>query len=184
MKGEDMGKKFFEHFLGKLRLSTGEDSTSLKREQVDSLREILNEINNLPPEQARYLAAFAFILFRVANADAYISDDETHEIENILQNWGRLSESQALLVSQIAKSQNILFGGTENFLVTREFKDTTTPEQRIHLLNCLFAVAASDDSISSIESDTIRIISKELGLEHQDFIQARQKFLDKLEALK
>ena len=46
-----------------------------------------------------------------------------------------------------------LAGGTENFLVTREFKEIATREQCRELLDCLFAVSAADDSISGVEED-------------------------------
>ena len=37
--------------------------------------------------------------------------------------WTRYSaEAQAILVAQIARNQSLLYGGTEDYLVTREFK--------------------------------------------------------------
>ena len=39
---------------------------------------------------------------------------------------------------QIAKSQAVLFGATEDFLVTRQFRVMSTPEQREELLHCSF----------------------------------------------
>jgi len=56
-----------------------------------------------------------------------------------------------VLVVQIAKTQATLFGGTENFLVTQEFNRMATVEQKLSLLQCLFAVAAADKVISSVE---------------------------------
>lgn len=47
----------------------------------------------------------------------------------------------------------------------------------------IFAVAASDESITNQESEEVRQIARELGLEHQDYIAARQNFLHQLEAL-
>lgn len=179
-----MVKKFFESFVSKLKEASSPEKQSSNKEEVESLKQILDELDHMDPEQARYLASFAFILFRVAYVDRHVSDEESQAILTILQKWGDLNESQALLVAQIAKSQNVLFGGTDNYIVTREFKEMSTPEQRGHLLDCLFAVAASDDSISSLESDTIRMITKELGLSHEEFIAARQQFRDKIEALK
>jgi hypothetical protein len=34
-------------------------------------------------------------------------------------------------------------GGTEDYLVTREFREISTPAQRRELLDCLFAAAAA-----------------------------------------
>jgi hypothetical protein len=36
---------------------------------TDTVRRIVGELEALPPEDARYVAAFAFILARVAHAD-------------------------------------------------------------------------------------------------------------------
>jgi uncharacterized tellurite resistance protein B-like protein len=95
-----------------------------------------------------------------------------------------LPEHQAILVVQIAKTQATLFGGTENFLVTEEFSKMATPEQKLALLRCLFAVAAADQVISSVEDREIRLISDELLLRHDDFIAVRLQFSKYLGVLK
>lgn len=89
-----------------------------------------------------------------------------------------------MLVVQIAKTQATLFGGTENFLVTNEFKDMATLEQRLALLDCLFAVAAADKVISTVEEREIRLINDELQLTHDQFIATRFKFREYLAVLK
>ena len=89
-----------------------------------------------------------------------------------------------MLVVQIAKSQNRLFGGTESYLVTREFKEISTPEQRAELLDCLFAVSAADDSISATEENLVRQIASELGFTHQQYVLARSAYSDKREVLR
>jgi uncharacterized tellurite resistance protein B-like protein len=83
-------------------------------------------------------------------------------MERLVMEHGGLPAEQAILVVQIAKSQNILFGGTENYLVTREFKKIARREEQIALLHCLFAISASDESISTVEDNEIRKISREL----------------------
>ena len=153
-------------------------------QETDTVRKIVNKLDQMPPEQARYIAAFAYILSRVARADMNISAQEVAEMERRVMAVGGLSEDQAILVVQIAKTQATLFGGTENFLVTREFDNMATREQKLDLLHCLFGVAAADDSISEAESHTIRQISRELQLEHEDFIRVRSEFRDKLAVLK
>jgi len=181
-----MADNFFEALKTKFgkAFSTQDKQSDYKKEELDSLKSIMDELDHLPTEEARYLAVFSFILFRVAYADSHVSEEELNKIESLIVGFGGLSKSQAALVAKMAKSQNILFGGTDNFLVVREFKQMATQEQSYQLLECLFAVAASDDSISSLESDTIRMTSKELGIEHQEFIAIRSGFRDKLEALK
>lgn len=149
-----------------------------------SIRKIIEELEHLPEAEAKYLAAFAYILGRVANADLDISSEETGKMEEIVSGFSEVTPELATLVVQIAKSQNILFGATENYLVVREFKKISDPGQKEGLLHCLFAVAGADDEITSLESDEIRRISKELGLSHGEFIDIRTHYLDKLSVLK
>ncbi len=149
-----------------------------------TVQRIARELESLDPARARYLAAFAYVLGRVAYADARISDEETDKMREIVQLLGHLPASQAALVVEIAKHQVRLFGGTENFLVTREFRDIATPEQRRELLECVFAVSAADDSITTAEDSQARQISRELGLSHDEYLAARSAYLDQLEVLK
>jgi uncharacterized tellurite resistance protein B-like protein len=97
---------------------------------------------------------------------------------------GGLSEDQASLVVEIAKSRNLLFGGTENFLVSREFERMADRGQKMGLLRCLFAVSAADESISVAEDNEIRRIANELKLEHRDFIAARTAWRQHLAVLR
>jgi uncharacterized tellurite resistance protein B-like protein len=150
----------------------------------ETLRRITRALEEMDPEKARYVASFAFVLSRVANADLEISDAETREMESIVRRWARLPEEQAILVVQIAKSQSRLFGGTENFPITKLFKENSTPSQREELLHCLFAVSAADDSISTVEENEIWKIAAELGITHAEYVTIRAAYRDKRQVLK
>jgi uncharacterized tellurite resistance protein B-like protein len=151
---------------------------------TETVRRIVRELESLEPERARYLAAFAFILARVAHADLEISEEETDRMEQILQSLGHLPMEQAVLAVQIAKAQHRLAGGTENFLVTREFREIATKEQCRELLDCLFAVSAADDSISGPEEAQIRQIASELGFELSELVEIRSAWAHKRDVLK
>ena len=157
---------------------------SIDEGESKTMRRIVRTLKTLPADQARYLAAFAYALGRVAHADSHFSDEETRKMQEIVQRLGNLPEPQASLVVEIAKNEVHLFGGTDNYLVTRRFKEMATPKQRAELLDCLFAVVASDASITALEEGQARQISKELGLTHDDFVAARAAYLEHLEALK
>lgn len=152
--------------------------------EVEAVRRIARELEAMEPDRARYVAAFAYLLSRVANADLSVSGEETLKMEGIVQGLGHLPPDQAALVVEIAKAQNRLFGGTENFLVTRELREMATREQCLELLDCLFAVSAADESISGLEETQIRQIASELGFTHAELVQARSAYNDKREILK
>jgi uncharacterized tellurite resistance protein B-like protein len=152
--------------------------------ETETVRKITQALDKMEPGRAKYIAAFAYLLGRVARADMTISPEETRSIERIIMERGEMPEEQAVLVVQIAKTQNILFGGTENYLVSREFNSISSHEEKIVLLDCLFAVAAADTSIATIEDNEISQIADELRIEHQDFIAVRSKYRDWLAVLK
>ena len=152
--------------------------------ETDTVRRITESLDRLEPERAKYVAAFAYLLSRVARADLNISSEENQVMERIVMEIGGLPEEQALIVVQIAKTQNILFGGTEDYLVAREFNSIASHEQKLSLLHCLFAVAAADESISTVEDNQISQIADELRIEHRDFIAVRSMFRKCLAVLK
>lgn len=151
---------------------------------TDAVRRIVHAIERLEPARARYLAAFAYLLGRVAYADREVKAEETRLMERIVMERGALPEDQSVLVVQIAKSQNLLFGGTEDFLVAREFNEIATHEQKLALLDCLFAMAAADGSVTVVEDNEISRIAGELKLEHADLVRARLAYRDYLSVLR
>ena len=167
-------------FLGLKKLDTEVDSG----QEGQIVRDIAANLNQLEPSQACYIACFAYILSRVAHSDLEISQEESEEMKKIVQGQGRLPESQALLVVQMAKTHNLLFGGTDNYLVTREFNGIATRQQKLDLLGCLLAVSAAHKGISPAEDSEMRQITRELQLSHRDFVTLRSRFRDKLNVLK
>jgi uncharacterized tellurite resistance protein B-like protein len=137
------------------------------------LRETLEALDRLESNRARHLAAFAYLLGRVAHADQHVSPEETRAMEALVREHGQLSQDQAMVVVQLAKTSNLLFGGTANFLVAREFSELATYDEKLALMRCLFALAATDDAISTTEEGEIHRIAKELRFDHLDLVALR-----------
>jgi uncharacterized tellurite resistance protein B-like protein len=153
-------------------------------DETETVRKIARALDELDTERARYVATFAYILGRVAHADLDVSEEETQAMERIVAERGGLPIQQAVIAVQIAKSQNKLFGGTEDFLVTREFNDIASYDQKVQLLDCLFAVSACDDEVSTIEDNEIGKITRELRLGREELVRARQGYIEQLGVLK
>lgn len=168
--------------LKRIRLATKE--TAAAGAETESVRRIVEALEQLDPQEARYLAAFAYVLGRVARADLKVSPEETRQMERIVIERGGLPEPEAILAVQIAKAQNRLFGATENFVVTREFNQIASREQKLALLDCLYEVAAAEEAVSVVEDNEIRQIASELRLSHDDYIAVRLKHRDRLSILK
>lgn len=137
------------------------------------LREVVEALDRLQPDRARHIARFAYLLGRVAHADRHVSPDETRAMEQIVMAEGDLDTDQAMLVVSLAKSSNVLFGGTADFQVAQEFADTATYPEKLALARCLFAVAATDRSISMAEETEIHRITNQLKIEPNDLTRLR-----------
>ena len=153
-------------------------------EGSDVIRRIARELDAMDPKAARHLALFAFLLSRVANVDQDISADETRSMERVVECFGGVSAAQAALVVEIAKTQQRLFGATQDFLAAREFRDVASEEQKRDLLHCLFAVSAADESISVAEEETVRCISRELLVSNDEYLAIRSAYRDRRAVLK
>lgn len=150
---------------------------------TETVRRIAGQLDALPLERARFLAAFAYILTRAAAADLDISHAELRAIEQLVAEHGGLPESQAVLVAQIAHHQSLLYSGTEDYLVTRQFRELASTADRIALLRCCYIVGAADNTITAHESNALQQIAKELDIDRTDVNTIRNEFAPKLTAI-
>ena len=170
-------------FLGGAGRRADASKPALDARDTETVRRIAGQLDALPVERARFLAAFAYILTRAAAADMDISHAEVRAIEQLVAEHGGLPESQAVLVAQIARNQSILYSATEDYLVTRQFHDLSTAEDRLALLRCCYIVGAADDTITAQESDTLQQIAKELDVDREAVNRIRNEFAPKLAAI-
>jgi len=157
--------------------------SKLNASDTETVRRIALQLEALPIDRARYLAAFAYILMRAAAADMDISEIEARAIEKLVGEYGGLPEAQAVLVTQIARNQSLLYGSTEDYLVTRQFRDLASDDERLALLRCCYLVGAADDTITAEESDTLQEIARELDIERDAVNVIRNEFAPKLSAI-
>jgi uncharacterized tellurite resistance protein B-like protein len=167
-----------------LRRFFGEPAPSDDSRETETVRRISAELDALPRRDAQLLAAFAYVLTRVALADRTISEQEAREMERVVQEFGGLPPERAELVMRLATLQANEKGGTENYLVTRQFRELGTREERIGLVRCLFAVAAADQEISEVESQQIFQAAAELGVTREEVVAIRQAYRNHLAVLR
>ena len=155
-----------------LASETGSDQTPL--------RAVVEALEQLEPDRARHLARFAYLLGRVAHADRHVSPEETNAMETLVREQGGLSPDLAVLVVSLAKSSNLLFGGTADFEVARDFAQTATYEEKLSLARCLFSVAAVDEAISMAEETEIHRILQVLRIDPPDLTALRLRHRQQL----
>jgi uncharacterized tellurite resistance protein B-like protein len=149
--------------------------------ETEAVRQIVARLDALPGDQARLLAGMAYVLARAANSDMRISDAESAAIEEELVGAG-LDRSQAVLVTEMAKLQELTSGGTSDFLVTRDFREIATPDQKLAVLRGCYHVAAAEEGISSLETATLDQIADELDIDRTEVNRIRAEFADSITA--
>ncbi|MES2208739.1 MAG: TerB family tellurite resistance protein [Chloroflexota bacterium] len=175
-------------FLGRIVRSVSVDvaapAPNAATGDTETVRRIVAKLDALPPERARFLAGFAYILARAAQADLDISAQETAVMEKAVQDLGGLDEAHAVLVVQMAKLQSRAKFGTEDFLVTREFAGLATEAEKLAVVRAAFAVGAADDEISSEEAQSVNQIASELGIDRPTLNALREAYVDRFSAIR
>ena len=145
---------------------------------------VVDLLEHLEPARARHVAGLAYLLGRVASVDSDVSANESALMKQLVREEAGLSEQEAEAVVRLALDEGGRAGWTHNLVVTRDLAAATTLEERLGILRCLFAVSAADASVQVVEDNEIRRISRELRIEHGDFIRARIEVREHLAVLR
>ena len=165
-------------FLGLGRASKGRESEPV------SLAEIGAQLEALPPEEARFVAAFSYLLARVAGADLRTDDVERDSMAGRLETFAEIGHDLATILADTAIQAFEAHEASDDHLVARAFRDMSERPERIRLIRCLYAVAAADENISTIEDNEIYEVARSIGIDHRDVVALRLEFKKYLGALK
>ena len=149
-----------------------------------AVQAISKKLESLPRDEARYLAAFAYVLGRIAYADLEVDPDEVQTMQRLVREHTDLDTDRADLVVDIATTQASALGGTPDFVVTKLLKSLTSPEQRLQILDRLLAVAAADALIVGEEEREMRRVARELGIPDKDFLSALSRYREMRSVMK
>jgi uncharacterized tellurite resistance protein B-like protein len=161
----------------------GWPSTETDNTGTEVVARISRTLDALPPDRARFVAAFAYHLGRIANADEVVSDDERRLMRTLIAAESGLPAEQIDVVVDLVTHESFRFRGTEDYRVMREFDELATPEQKLSLIRCLFAVSAADARVVTREDNEIRRIALALKVSHEDFVEARAAVREHLAVL-
>ena len=127
----------------------------------------------------------AGLLARVAYTDLDIDKNEKECMQQSLGQWmgPSLSKDEVEAVVNLAIEEIQELAGLENHKYCYPLNDLMDTSEKYHLLESLFAIAASDGKADHGEVEEIRVIATGLRLEHKHFIAARATVLKHLQAL-
>ncbi len=159
-----------------------------KEEASEELGALYTNIERLlhgkPQATIKMVAGYAGVMGKVAYADMDISEQELERIRGLLLERLSLSRVDADCVVSLLGDNCAQLYSLEDYLYTRMLNDVLSRQQKLELLTALFAVAAANRSISNLEDNAVRVISKGLLLSHKDFIDARLEYREHLAVLK
>ncbi len=107
----------------------------------------------------------------VAQADGEIGQRELEEIRSRLQVRGLFEEEVLGLLLSIIGEEAVR--GLDRARLISEYAGKTTFEERVQLLDLLFAVAAADGGLTHAELEELRGISSAMHLSHKQYIDAK-----------
>jgi uncharacterized tellurite resistance protein B-like protein len=160
-------------------LGLGADAASTQ--ETETVSRIATVLSGVSPERARLLAAFAYLLGRVAFADHEVSADERAVMEARLATEGDVSLEQAEHLVQLAVVATGSHGAAEDYQVAREFEALATRDEKLQLLRALFTVSAQQ-GITTVEDTEISRIANVLRLDRADVTALRHEFRDAINA--
>lgn len=149
-------------------------------ESIERISQVLEGLG----ERGRFIASYAYVLARVAHADSEVSEEEIQTMRERVESFGGLPDRQAELAVEMATGRVMELAASENYIATRVFRDLSSREERLRLLECLFSVAAADENVSTDENREISQIANELGLTHTEVTAVRSRYREHLAVLK
>lgn len=128
---------------------------------------------NIPEEWLRKLSLVGGLMAKVAHVDQDVSEAEFKAMVQALQSHWNVDEVAAVFITEVAVSEAAK--QLDHHRTVRQFATHTTPEERHHFLDVLFAVAVSDGVAAYDEIEEIRAIARTLNLTREAFIEAKLK---------
>jgi uncharacterized tellurite resistance protein B-like protein len=149
----------------------------------------LNDIvaRALPDADADTIAivtACAGLLAGVAYADREFAPAEASEIERLLGAIEGLGPEGARRIVSALEAHRVELASVHATRFARSLRELGTRELRLHVLGMLVSLAATDDTISHSEQNTMRQVTRALGLEQDDYNHLQSEHRNKLGTLR
>ena len=117
--------------------------------------------------------AAAALLLEVARTDGTVDQAETQRLVSaVKQRWQLDSQEMQDIVSEL---ENRVDQATDLFEFTLPLREHWGPEQRVALIDEMWAMAAADGKADVHEEHLIRRVSDLLYVSHGDYIRAKFK---------
>ena len=128
-------------------------------------------ISKLPEDKLYFLCLVGTLMASIAHVDNHLDPAEKKALKVCLSEQFSLKGKELALLFEVVEEQ-----GRKDFdfhEVISEINQLTSYNDRLHFMECLFAVAAADGEISHDEAEEIRKVTKAMRISHDIFIKAK-----------
>jgi uncharacterized tellurite resistance protein B-like protein len=151
----------------------------------ERLREVVSRaLPKADRDTVAIVSACAGLLAGVAYADRDFSASEAREIERLLGGIEGIGPGGIPAIVQALEQHRVELSSVHAVRFARTLSDLGTLELRLHVLGMLVSLAATDDTISHSEVNTLRQVTRALGLEQADYNRLQSEHRQKLETLR
>ena len=137
----------------------------------------------LSDDEVKLITGLSGLLGKLAYSDRNISDDELAVAKKVLTAKTSISPELFDKVLQIVKQHTLELVGLEDHLYLKLLNEISSKDEKLEILESLFALAAADSKICSAEERDLSVISKGLRLAHEEYIVIKRRYSDSLASL-
>jgi len=162
----------------------GEGATE-KLSGADALRaSIAHELPGADIETVTVVTSMAGLLGAVAYADRNYSVAEEARVRQELERVQGMSVAGIDAICKVLREHIVEISTVQIPRYARALVELADTDLRREVLSALIDLAAADSSISVVETNLLRQITKSLGLSQQDYVELQARHRSALESLK
>lgn len=132
----------------------------------------------LDEDQLYFLCLIGTLLASVAEVDEKFEESEKKALKKVLAERFEFNTQEWRILFEVLERQ--AKQGFDFGEVIREVNRLTTYNDRLHLVDCFFAIGTADGDLSYEETEEIRRITKAMHVPHKHFIDCKMNALDVL----
>ncbi len=162
----------------------GEEATE-NLSGADALRaNVARELPGADTETVTVVTSMVGLLGAVAYADRNYSTEEEARVREELGRVQGMSAAGIDAICKVLREHIVEISTVQIPRFARALLELADHELRREVLSALIDLAAADSSVSVVETNLLRQITKSLGLSQQDYVELQARHRDVLEALK
>jgi uncharacterized tellurite resistance protein B-like protein len=151
----------------------------------DALRtSIARELPGADAETVAVVTSMAGLLGAVAYADRHYSAEEEARVRQELSRVEGMSAAGIDAICKVLREHIVEISTVQIPRYARALTELADTDLRREVLRALVDLAAADSSISVVETNLLRQITKSLGLSQQDYVELQARHREHLDALK